>query len=54
VVNEVGPRKGFEVAENAATILASDGTVVEVPHGPKAALADKVWDLVAVRLPSSQ
>jgi len=52
VVNEVGPTKGFDVAENAATILGADGTKVDVAAGPKAALADVVWDLVAARFPS--
>ena len=50
VVNEVGAAKGFDVAENAATILCADGTAIDVPAGPKAALADVVWDLVAIRL----
>jgi phosphopantothenoylcysteine decarboxylase / phosphopantothenate---cysteine ligase len=51
VVNEVGATKGFEVEENAATILAADGAAIDVPAGPKAGLADVVWDLVAARLP---
>jgi phosphopantothenoylcysteine decarboxylase/phosphopantothenate--cysteine ligase len=51
VVNEVGATKGFDAAENAATILGADGTAVDVPAGPKPALADVVWDLVAARLP---
>jgi phosphopantothenoylcysteine decarboxylase/phosphopantothenate--cysteine ligase len=51
VVNEVGPTKGFDVAENAATILGADGTAVDVAAGPKPSLADVVWDLVAARLP---
>jgi len=50
VVNAVGEGLGFEVANNAATILGADGTVTEVPFGPKAALADAVWDLVLARL----
>ena len=45
-----GATKGFEVADNAATILHADGGSTEVPTGPKAALADAVWDLVAARL----
>ncbi len=49
VVNEVGAGKGFEVAHNAATILAIDGSAIGVPTGPKEALADRVWDLVADR-----
>jgi phosphopantothenoylcysteine decarboxylase/phosphopantothenate--cysteine ligase len=54
VVNEVGEAghpTGFEGAENAATVLAADGTEVEVPLGTKEALADVVWDLVVARLP---
>jgi phosphopantothenoylcysteine decarboxylase/phosphopantothenate--cysteine ligase len=50
VVNEVGLDRGFEGPDNAAVILGSDGTEVDVPHGRKEALADRVWDLVAVRL----
>jgi phosphopantothenoylcysteine decarboxylase / phosphopantothenate---cysteine ligase len=50
VVNEVGATKGFDVADNAATILGADGSTRSVPAGPKAALADVVWDLVAIRL----
>ncbi|HEY0869224.1 MAG TPA: phosphopantothenoylcysteine decarboxylase, partial [Acidothermaceae bacterium] len=50
VVNEVGSGKGFEVSDNAGVILGADGTATEVPPGPKVALADVVWDLVAIRL----
>jgi phosphopantothenoylcysteine decarboxylase/phosphopantothenate--cysteine ligase len=50
VVNEVGESRGFESRDNAAVILGTDGSVIEVPHGPKEALADAVWDLVAARL----
>lgn len=50
VVNEVGTHRGFEGPDNAAVILGSDGTEVVVPHGPKEALADAVWDLVVDRL----
>jgi phosphopantothenoylcysteine decarboxylase/phosphopantothenate--cysteine ligase len=49
VVNEVGDDRGFEGPDNAAVILGSDGTEVDVPRGRKEALADRVWDLVAVR-----
>lgn len=49
VVNEVGRDRGFEGPDNAAVILGSDGTEVDVPRGPKEALADRVWDLVAQR-----
>ncbi len=50
VVNEVGPGLGFEVPHNAAVVLGADGTVTDVPSGPKEALADVVWDLVVARL----
>ncbi|MDQ6873926.1 MAG: bifunctional phosphopantothenoylcysteine decarboxylase/phosphopantothenate--cysteine ligase CoaBC [Actinomycetota bacterium] len=50
VVNEVGESRGFESADNAAVVLAADGTATEVPYGSKDTLADVVWDLVAVRL----
>ncbi len=53
VVNEVGEPghpTGFEGDANAATVLGADGTSYDVPLGTKDALADVVWDLVAVRL----
>ncbi|MER7109886.1 bifunctional phosphopantothenoylcysteine decarboxylase/phosphopantothenate--cysteine ligase CoaBC [Streptomyces sp. NPDC000229] len=50
VVNEVGERKTFGSEENEAVVLAADGGETPVPFGPKEALADTVWDLVAPRL----
>ncbi len=53
VVNEVGEAghpTGFEGDQNAATVLAADGSSYDVPLGSKDALADVVWDLVAERL----
>ncbi|MGN6331769.1 MAG: bifunctional phosphopantothenoylcysteine decarboxylase/phosphopantothenate--cysteine ligase CoaBC [Motilibacteraceae bacterium] len=51
VVNDVGgPAGGFEHGDNAAMVLAADGSSTQVPLGPKEALADVVWDLVAARL----
>ncbi|HEU5159829.1 MAG TPA: bifunctional phosphopantothenoylcysteine decarboxylase/phosphopantothenate--cysteine ligase CoaBC [Streptosporangiaceae bacterium] len=50
VVNQVGERLAFGAADNAAVVLAADGALVEVPRGPKEALADTVWDLVVARL----
>ncbi|MEU8437364.1 bifunctional phosphopantothenoylcysteine decarboxylase/phosphopantothenate--cysteine ligase CoaBC [Streptomyces sp. NPDC029216] len=50
VVNEVGESKTFGSEENEAVILASDGSEVQVPYGPKEALADVIWDQVAPRL----
>ncbi|MGW5734479.1 MULTISPECIES: bifunctional phosphopantothenoylcysteine decarboxylase/phosphopantothenate--cysteine ligase CoaBC [Streptomyces] len=51
VVNEVGERKTFGSEENEAVVLGADGSETPVPYGPKEALADTVWDLVAERLP---
>ncbi|WP_171172192.1 bifunctional phosphopantothenoylcysteine decarboxylase/phosphopantothenate--cysteine ligase CoaBC [Streptomyces sp. I05A-00742] len=50
VVNEVGESRTFGSTENEAVVLAADGGETPVPHGPKEALADIVWDLVAGRL----
>jgi phosphopantothenoylcysteine decarboxylase / phosphopantothenate---cysteine ligase len=47
VVNEVGERKAFGAEKNEAVVLAADGGETPVPYGPKEALADVVWDLVA-------
>ncbi len=47
VVNEVGHGVGFGVGDNAAIVLAADGTQTPVSRGSKAALADVIWDLVA-------
>lgn len=52
VVNEVGERKTFGSEENEAVVLAADGSDTPVPYGPKEALAETVWDLVAPRLRS--
>ncbi|MFD5100802.1 bifunctional phosphopantothenoylcysteine decarboxylase/phosphopantothenate--cysteine ligase CoaBC [Streptomyces albidochromogenes] len=49
VVNEVGERKTFGSEENEAVVLDADGGETPVPYGPKEALADTVWDLVARR-----
>src|SRR6266516_7604278 len=51
VVNQVGPGLAFGTSDNAALVLGSDGSVTEVPRGPKTALADVIWDLIAARLP---
>ncbi|MFD4909611.1 bifunctional phosphopantothenoylcysteine decarboxylase/phosphopantothenate--cysteine ligase CoaBC [Kitasatospora purpeofusca] len=50
VVNEVGDGKAFGQDVNEAVVLGADGTETLVPVGPKEALADVVWDLVAERL----
>jgi phosphopantothenoylcysteine decarboxylase/phosphopantothenate--cysteine ligase len=30
-------------------VLGADGSATDIPRGPKEALADVVWDLVAAR-----
>ncbi|MDT0343730.1 bifunctional phosphopantothenoylcysteine decarboxylase/phosphopantothenate--cysteine ligase CoaBC [Streptomyces litchfieldiae] len=49
VVNQVGEDRAFGTEENEAVILAADGGETPVPHGPKEALADRVWDAVTRR-----
>ncbi|MCF6523866.1 bifunctional phosphopantothenoylcysteine decarboxylase/phosphopantothenate--cysteine ligase CoaBC [Streptomyces sp. JJ36] len=53
VVNEVGEQRTFGAEENEAVVLGADGSETPVPHGPKEALADTVWDLVVRRLPGA-
>lgn len=52
VVNEVGEDRAFGSEDNEAVVLGADGSETPVPFGPKEALADTVWDLVAARLPA--
>lgn len=51
VVNQVGPGLVFGASDTEAVVLAADGTEATVARGPKEALADVVWDMVAARLP---
>jgi phosphopantothenoylcysteine decarboxylase / phosphopantothenate---cysteine ligase len=53
VVNPVGHGLGFGTPDNEAVVYGADGTVTPIPRGPKEALADVVWDLVAERLSES-
>jgi phosphopantothenoylcysteine decarboxylase / phosphopantothenate---cysteine ligase len=50
VVNPVGDGLGFGTADNEAVVFCADGTVTQIPRGPKEVLADVVWDLVAASL----
>jgi phosphopantothenoylcysteine decarboxylase / phosphopantothenate---cysteine ligase len=50
VVNPVGSGLGFGTPDNEAVVFGADGTVTTIPRGPKEALANVVWDLVAQRL----
>jgi phosphopantothenoylcysteine decarboxylase/phosphopantothenate--cysteine ligase len=53
VVNPVGHGLGFGTPDNEAVVYGADGSVTDIPRGPKDALADIVWDLVAARLNES-
>ncbi len=53
VVNPVGNGLGFGTPDNEAVVYGADGTVTPIPRGPKDALADVVWDLVAARMNES-
>jgi phosphopantothenoylcysteine decarboxylase / phosphopantothenate---cysteine ligase len=53
VVNPVGNGLGFGTPDNEAVVYGADGTVTPVPRGPKEALADVIWHLVAERLSES-
>jgi phosphopantothenoylcysteine decarboxylase/phosphopantothenate--cysteine ligase len=46
VVNRVGNGLAFGTSDNAAVVLAADGTVTDVPLAPKEVLAGVLWDLV--------
>ncbi|MDQ2816250.1 MAG: bifunctional phosphopantothenoylcysteine decarboxylase/phosphopantothenate--cysteine ligase CoaBC [Actinomycetota bacterium] len=50
VVNPVGNGLGFGTIDNEAVVYGADGSVTQIARGPKEALADVVWDLVAARL----
>jgi phosphopantothenoylcysteine decarboxylase/phosphopantothenate--cysteine ligase len=53
VVNPVGHGLGFGTPDNEAVVYGADGTITQIPRGPKEALAEVVWDLVAARLNES-
>jgi phosphopantothenoylcysteine decarboxylase/phosphopantothenate--cysteine ligase len=49
VVNAVGDGRGFEVEDNAATVLSADGTITRIELTSKDVLAHRVLDLVYQR-----
>ncbi|GAA2144805.1 bifunctional phosphopantothenoylcysteine decarboxylase/phosphopantothenate--cysteine ligase CoaBC [Nocardioides koreensis] len=51
VVNDVSGGAVFGSPDNEAVILGADGAAVDVPYGSKTALAHRIWDEVAGRLP---
>ncbi|MGY1607171.1 bifunctional phosphopantothenoylcysteine decarboxylase/phosphopantothenate--cysteine ligase CoaBC [Geodermatophilus sp. SYSU D00700] len=50
VVNDVSGGGVFGRPDNAAVVLAADGSATEVPHGTKDAVAAAVWQAVLPRL----
>jgi phosphopantothenoylcysteine decarboxylase/phosphopantothenate--cysteine ligase len=50
VVNPVGGGLGFGTADNEAVVYGADGSRTPIPRGAKEALAEVVWNLVAMRL----
>ncbi|MCL8252583.1 bifunctional phosphopantothenoylcysteine decarboxylase/phosphopantothenate--cysteine ligase CoaBC [Aeromicrobium fastidiosum] len=50
VVNDVSDGKVFGRDDTEAAVLGADGSVVEVPPGPKTTLAHSIWDAVVQRL----
>ncbi|MES1210405.1 MAG: phosphopantothenoylcysteine decarboxylase, partial [Pseudomonadota bacterium] len=52
VANDVSaPGIGFDADDNAVTVLFAQGAPVEIARAPKRAVADRLWDLFAPRLP---
>jgi phosphopantothenoylcysteine decarboxylase / phosphopantothenate---cysteine ligase len=51
VVNDVSGGRVFGRPDNAAVVLAADGTATDVPEGGKDAVAAAIWAVVAARLP---
>ncbi|HET7385952.1 MAG TPA: bifunctional phosphopantothenoylcysteine decarboxylase/phosphopantothenate--cysteine ligase CoaBC [Nocardioidaceae bacterium] len=49
VVNDVAGGAVFGSADNQAVILSAEGTSLDVPPGPKSALAHVIWDQVVAR-----
>ncbi len=49
IVNQVGEGRAFGTQDNQAVALGADGSAVDIAHGPKEDLADRVWDLVVAR-----
>jgi len=51
VANDVAAGQVFGADDNAATVIAADGSVTEIARAAKEELADTVWDLVVRRWP---
>jgi phosphopantothenoylcysteine decarboxylase / phosphopantothenate---cysteine ligase len=53
VVNDVSAGQVFGRADNAAVVLAADGSATDVPRGSKDAVAAGIWATVVPRLPGA-
>jgi phosphopantothenoylcysteine decarboxylase/phosphopantothenate--cysteine ligase len=55
VANDVSaPGIGFSADDNEVTVFFADGTEVGVPRAPKRAVAERLWTLLAPRLPGGR
>lgn len=54
VVNDVSEGRAFEQPDNEVIILGNDGSVTDIPHGPKIAVGHAIWDLAAQRVGRSR
>ena len=54
VVNDVSGGRVFGREDNAAVVLAADGSAIEIPQGSKDAVAAGIWNAVVARLPAPQ
>ncbi|UOY02754.1 bifunctional phosphopantothenoylcysteine decarboxylase/phosphopantothenate--cysteine ligase CoaBC [Blastococcus sp. PRF04-17] len=51
VVNDVSAGQAFGRPDNAAVVLAADGSATEVPHGSKDAVAAGIWATITSQSP---
>jgi phosphopantothenoylcysteine decarboxylase / phosphopantothenate---cysteine ligase len=52
VANDVSaPGIGFDADDNAVTVLFADGSRADIPRASKRAVAERLWELFASRLP---
>jgi phosphopantothenoylcysteine decarboxylase/phosphopantothenate--cysteine ligase len=53
VVNDVSGGQVFGRADNAVTVLAADGSGIDLPQDSKDAVAAGIWSAIATHLPSA-
>jgi phosphopantothenoylcysteine decarboxylase/phosphopantothenate--cysteine ligase len=54
VVNDVSAGQVFGRPDNAVVVLGADGSVTDVPHGGKDAVAAGIWAAISTRLGASR